>query len=102
MTEKEMNDKVKELVDLIGNVNNQVEALNNAIPIIEPSPYAGNLLVDPVIVAALDFHWRELTKLTPDLALMTNITGKHRYGKYLSQVTVIPLLAEALKGANNG
>ena len=46
----------------------------------------------------VDISWKESYRKKAkqilfgnNLAIMTNITGMHRYGKYLSQVTVIPL-----------
>ena len=46
------------------NINNQVRALNESTALYNPDPHAGNILVDPVIIAALDYYW---DKLKPSL-----------------------------------
>ena len=65
-----MDDKVKELRDIISNIKNQIEGLDKSTPILKPDANAGNLLVDPVIVAALTYYWEKLIELFPDLALI--------------------------------
>lgn len=52
----------KELEDIIENISVKIKALNNATPLFKPEPYAGNLLVDPIIVATLDYYWEKLAK----------------------------------------
>ena len=45
---------------IVQNIDNQIKALNESIPLHKPDPHAGNILVDPVIIACLVFYWKKL------------------------------------------
>ena len=57
--------------DIQSMIDDQVKALDESTALYEPDQYAGNILVDPVIIAALSYWWTEYKKRQmPELTVL--------------------------------